>query len=273
MWAYQHISQDGFLHYGVKGMKWGVRRTPEQLGRVSGEVVKGSKKATALKIGLAAISVVTGIPVEAMGSYIAKKRADRKSVDEDTSLKNTKFTPDLKLKETSAKDDVKRVNPGYTGFDGANSRNCSNCTIAYEMRRRGYDVTAKGLYSGRQQEDIYKLFGNPTKHTVAFEEPKNSFTRGKRLKETVANDISKKMPNGSRGAILVSFRSGGAGHIFNWEVDGGKTKFIDAQVSSTDSGISFSEVAGKSVRYFRTDNAKTNMSLVGNAVENRRKGK
>lgn len=32
MWRYTH--QDELYHYGIKGMKWGVRRTAEQLGHV-----------------------------------------------------------------------------------------------------------------------------------------------------------------------------------------------------------------------------------------------
>ena len=32
MWTYQYVDRKDILHYGVPGMKWGVRRTPEQLG-------------------------------------------------------------------------------------------------------------------------------------------------------------------------------------------------------------------------------------------------
>lgn len=32
--------EDTLVHYGVKGMKWGIRRTPEQLGRSNGSTEK-----------------------------------------------------------------------------------------------------------------------------------------------------------------------------------------------------------------------------------------
>ena len=35
------MSQDYLMHYGIKGMKWGVRRTPEQLGH---KKIKADKK-------------------------------------------------------------------------------------------------------------------------------------------------------------------------------------------------------------------------------------
>ena len=46
------------MHHGIKGMKWGVRRTPEQLGRARGKLENGvnivrnytgSKRSNALK--------------------------------------------------------------------------------------------------------------------------------------------------------------------------------------------------------------------------------
>lgn len=32
MWRYNYTTPCELYHYGVKGMKWGIRRTPEQLG-------------------------------------------------------------------------------------------------------------------------------------------------------------------------------------------------------------------------------------------------
>ena len=47
------MNNSELLHYGILGMKWGVRRTPEQLRRVRGELKSesdgGSKKTTSSK--------------------------------------------------------------------------------------------------------------------------------------------------------------------------------------------------------------------------------
>ena len=37
MWQYNNIS---LIHYGVKGMKWGVRRKQDELDRISGRAYK-----------------------------------------------------------------------------------------------------------------------------------------------------------------------------------------------------------------------------------------
>lgn len=43
------MGETEFYHHGVKGMKWGVRRTPAQLGHKTGTKKKASKKQTSSK--------------------------------------------------------------------------------------------------------------------------------------------------------------------------------------------------------------------------------
>lgn len=43
MWRYNHTYPYELYHYGIKDMKWGVRRTPEQLGHNKKKIVKNPK--------------------------------------------------------------------------------------------------------------------------------------------------------------------------------------------------------------------------------------
>ena len=38
MWEYNYYDDNELYHHGVKGMKWGVRRTPSQLGHDTGSI-------------------------------------------------------------------------------------------------------------------------------------------------------------------------------------------------------------------------------------------
>ena len=48
MWEYNYYDNE-FYHHGIKGMKWGVRRTPAQLGHETGKIdlQKAKKKVEA----------------------------------------------------------------------------------------------------------------------------------------------------------------------------------------------------------------------------------
>lgn len=128
------------------------------------------------------------------------------------------------------------ANPKYGGpYDGpvtaevmrdgvTYTQNCTRVAIAYEMRRRGVDVTA-GVGTGR---------GDTTAAYV------NTFRDGGRYATRVATDLDRNMnarqvageveswPLGGRGIVTVS------GHTFNAERDPqtGKATFIDAQSAS-----------------------------------------
>lgn len=49
MWNYNYYDNNELYHHGIKGMKWGVRRTPAQLGHDTGgvDLQKAKKKVDA----------------------------------------------------------------------------------------------------------------------------------------------------------------------------------------------------------------------------------
>ena len=49
MWNYNYYDDNELYHHGIKGMKWGVRRTPAQLGHDTGgvDLQKAKKKVEA----------------------------------------------------------------------------------------------------------------------------------------------------------------------------------------------------------------------------------
>ena len=49
MWNYNYYDDNELYHHGIKGMKWGVRRTPPQLGHDTGgvDLQKAKKKVDA----------------------------------------------------------------------------------------------------------------------------------------------------------------------------------------------------------------------------------
>lgn len=49
MWNYNYYDDNELYHHGIKGMKWGVRRTPAQLGHDTGgvDLQKAKKKVDA----------------------------------------------------------------------------------------------------------------------------------------------------------------------------------------------------------------------------------
>jgi len=62
--------------------------------------------------------------------------------------------------EHSVQQDLADTNPNFeTGLDGY-TLNCANCTVAYEMRRRGFDVEARpqNLMTVGELADLFEGF-------------------------------------------------------------------------------------------------------------------
>ena len=311
-------SQDPeLIHYGVKGMKWGVRKDErtaartarresraqkyltkaegysskaDSVRRVSDRTKLLQKRDQALKdaeakrqgkltttqkrvvIGAAVVATLIAakvtyntidsgaarVMVEDGKKWLTKNKtefdpiADRFKRDE--SLARKMGIDEL---ENSV---IKHINPGY-GAPGT-KMNCRRATMAYEMRRRGYDVQATrstqgtgqnmfGMYnavgptrqdrmkSGRMMLDLFNPNAEKRKQALANTEilkkhivdipevkPKNT-NNGSHIYDTLRTQ-----PNGARGELAIKWNMGGR-HSVAWEIVDNKPVIFDTQTGET----------------------------------------
>ncbi len=106
------------------------------------------------------------------------------------------------------------------------SINCVNCTIAYEMRERGYAVFAGGA-NKKLRNDPFSGWVNPSVQKVKTDDAYSE----------IVNSV-KRWGNGSRGQIAVLYKERNGiyhtsvrrqGHSFNVKNINGDIQFIDSQ--------------------------------------------
>ncbi|MBE7070211.1 MAG: hypothetical protein E7386_06890 [Ruminococcaceae bacterium] len=146
--------------------------------------------------------------------------------------------------EISFRDNLDAVNPEYDESRPETFNNCQRCVPTYEMRERGYDVTAELC----DDVDDYLSY-----HPYdVWENPEVLDTSG-----TGKEDIEKAMAewgDGSRAQVVVTWDGLDAGHTFIAEQRGGKTVFIDPQNADSDCSLSFDDVALGETTFCRIDN-------------------
>ena len=158
--------------------------------------------------------------------------------------------PNLKRKTgvMTPKDDMAACNPKYSK-GGVYKNNCISCALAYDMRRRGYDVEAMpidttsaingslpvqlGFYKGEKLD--------------TFEVPKDLYAATKQFSNQIL-----KYGDGSRGMLRIRWKNGD-GHAVIWEVDGNSVIVRDPQ-NNTIVDLSDYMRRAKTFYYFRTDN-------------------
>ena len=158
--------------------------------------------------------------------------------------------PNLKRKTgvMTPKDDMAACNPKYSK-GGVYKNNCISCALAYDMRRRGYDVESApidttsatngslpvqlGFYKGEKLE--------------TFEVPKDPDVAAKQFSNRIL-----KYGDGSRGMLRIRWKNGD-GHAAIWEVDDGSVVIRDPQ-NNTMVDLSDYMSRAKMFYYFRTDN-------------------
>lgn len=262
---------DTLVHHGIKGMHWGIRRFQNEDGTLtragksrygkSGEVGR-SKYSQAAKI--AGTSAAVGLA--GAGAYAVSKNGLTTGSVRNVSKNISSGFPVQTTRDASNIESANLVNPNARSNKPEYLNNCMHCSMAYDLRRRGYDVEA-GPGHVHTEGFIKKAYPNAEKHTipgmrfdglttamrsrdVSFKTMRDSVKMFSQVQQQALRNYKsfqkaqKKMTNaildhcesmgpGARGAINLTF-SNGMGHCIAFECDAkGRAQLIDSQLIST----------------------------------------
>lgn len=271
--------QNELTHHGIKGQEWGVRNGPPYPldQKTHNAVVKGENKNTQAgmsegqELAVRAAMLVGEIALfKAASTLITRtvKRVKQNRFTEDSKKISKELIGDIsehkefsrenppkKIQgEHSIDDDMHAVNPLYAGEAvPGTTNNCVLCSFTYDLRRRGYDVTAKPSNVGNYPDVLM---------TDLYEGAHADMLRGNTWGQVLQNAV-KKYPEGARGVLGVYGPFGG-GHEMAWEVHNGRVEIIDGQRNVRSSLEELKEtgwVPGKA-QFIRTDNLKVKMNAI-----------
>lgn len=160
----------------------------------------------------------------------------------------------------SAVDALKECNPKYE-TDKAFQDNCQRCVPAYEMRRRGYDVIAKGKYLN------YDPLASD--YTIVWDDPIHIQCTTSNGKDEIEKYM-KEYGDGARIEIGIKWKDmPQKGHVFVAEQIDGKTVYYDPQSGAENCEAYFEQALDGETSFVRTDNAKPN-ALIYECCEERK---
>ena len=160
----------------------------------------------------------------------------------------------------SISESIVSTNPHHSYDFREYSENCQRCVVAYELNRRGYDVTALPTYQGDRLGEV--AYYSPATGTYegrwkgAFQNARTTNV-GSNTESGAISNIESTMRSygpGARAVVQIFYRSGG-GHVFNVENQGGRIVYVEAQTGRIKNiGSTMSHVRTNSVNLVRTDN-------------------
>lgn len=181
------------------------------------------------------------------------------------------------LKKTNTKDTndehQKKINPKYSALTYDYSMNCTFCTAAYDLRKRGYDVEANPISTveGYNIDDVCSWYKG-AKSVSSFDLQYAYATTITSQKDALSKTelLSKSLEGhgeGARGHMVLYWKDGGA-HDVIWEVENGKAVLRDCQLGKV---VDISEYLSysSSYKYVRVDNLEPTEEIL-RTVRNRK---
>ena len=296
----KELVDDYLAHHGIQGQKWGVRHGPPYpLDREVSSRVKRGEDAT--RVGKEYSSKDFKYHSKAMQEFKQEMKntflvnipflgpaywlysniryginsTDKKDYTQTEGQPEKLSQLKKKEKPTSSDEDVKVVNPRI-GQQKGTVNNCTNCTMAMEMRSRGYDVRARKKANGRFQDEWNEYFTGIKKDSWVKYSRRldNKFYENKRIATNLylvlTHDIEKQ-GTGARGTLSLTWINGGAHSIFYRVTDGG-VKFYDGQTGKSGRQLDNYFSLARDISCLRLDDKKVKPKITDAVVSRGYKG-
>ncbi len=275
---YQHF----LMHHGIKGQKWGKRNGPPYPLK-EGQKSAAEKEATSDVAGsLAPALVLTALMAapaavmtaqEAITQHRANKKmkavlkdAEEKSNDKRyaSERENEEIDPETGLyltgKKMTDEENMERINPSFDTDNEMFKVNCTACTMAMELRERGYDV-----HAGTDGKDMVRLGGvtdaERAKKWYTGEDPYKNVKRFRTSENGVSQFKSEiQKDSNARGEVCFSWKCGGGHSVFYKTDDKGNLTVYDTQSGKKMSDADLTETISnaRAIEYTRLDQATPN---------------
>ena len=268
---YQSYNEKNYLaHHGIKGQQWGVRNGPPYPLKDSNKSSSETKPGMIMVNPVWAYSVINKNIASPLKDASVRKKAEKEGLTIKSESDLKKIDGDQSKTET-----ISYVNPGHRNdllsfINLANEGryyNCYNCTMATELRFRGYDVQALPLSAGNKTISDMSGFFNDGKNSfitanrVTGESAKNYIHK---MSYVLNDSLQSRYDDGSRGYFTINTKSGS--HIANWAKDNGTITYYDSQSNKTGNsieslyGTKVMNTTSQRIDYGRLDNLSINVS-------------
>ena len=220
----------------------------------------GVHLATGNKVGLTK-EVLRGIDA----AKAAKRNKDVETVRSSAKI-DDKTGLHLKTNKGASKlEDMAMVNPEYKNFDANTKNNCMLCTTAYDLRRRGYEVSAKKASYGYDAPDALRWYKDAKVEDVSMVTDMSSRARRQHARNTL--QYINQQGEGARGNLMVYWATGG-GHSMAYEIENGDVTIYDCQANKTYRGASAEKLLSNTLasQCIRLDNVEVDWKYVKEAV-------